>query len=85
MFEILHSGELYLPLDPAILAEQRRRMELVCEYNQTRPSEQAKRDELLPRMLAEAGEGPAIGDVVHGFEAIEARDFPMIDAKVTLF
>ncbi|MBR3078170.1 MAG: sugar O-acetyltransferase [Oscillospiraceae bacterium] len=57
MFEILHSGELYLPLDPAILAEQRRRMELVCEYNQTRPSEQAKRDELLPRMLAEAGEG----------------------------
>ena len=39
----------------------------------------------MPAALAEAGEGPAIGDVVHGFEAIEARDFPMIDAKVTLF
>ena len=57
MFEILHSGELYLPNDPSILIEQQKHLELLYDYNQTRPSEQEKRAALLSQMLAEVGEG----------------------------
>ena len=38
--------------------------------------------------VAGAEEGaamPAVGDVVYGFEAKEIREFPMIDARITLF
>ncbi len=37
MFEILHSGELYLPNDPSILIEQQKHLELLYDYNQARP------------------------------------------------
>lgn len=57
MFDVLHNGELYLPDDPAILQEQRERMELLYEYNATRPSQTEERADLLRRMLAEVGEG----------------------------
>lgn len=57
MFEILHSGELYLPNDPSILIEQQKHLELLYDYNQTRPSVQEKREALLKQMLAEVGEG----------------------------
>ena len=36
----LHTGELYLPNDPEVLEEQLGYMELLYEYNQTRPREQ---------------------------------------------
>ena len=55
--EYLHSGELYLPADPALLAEQRARMEKTYEYNATRPGETEKRARLLREMFAEVGEG----------------------------
>ena len=38
--------------------------------------------------LAEADAAPAapaVGDVVHGFEALEIREFPLINATITLF
>ena len=54
--DILHSGELYLPLDPSVTEEQYKRQELMAEYNATRPSEMAKRLDLLRQMLAEIGE-----------------------------
>ena len=53
---ILHSGELYLPLDPSITVEQVKRQELMYDYNSTRPSETERRAELLRLMLAECGE-----------------------------
>ena len=31
----LHTGELFLPMDPAILEEQQARQDLLWEYNQT--------------------------------------------------
>lgn len=55
--EKLHSGELYLPGDPEIMAEQLQRLERLREYNQTRPTEQEKRQALLKEMFAEIGEG----------------------------
>ena len=52
----LHTGELFLPMDPAILEEQQARQDLLWEYNQTKPSQQKERTMLLQRMLAECGE-----------------------------
>lgn len=53
----MHTGELYLPGDPAILAEQMLCLEKLYDFNQTRPSELAKRSRLLREMFAEIGEG----------------------------
>lgn len=53
----LHTGELYLPNDPEVLEEQLGYMELLYEYNQTRPREQERRQALLRALLAEVGEG----------------------------
>ena len=39
----LHTGELYLPNDPEVMEEQLDYMELLYEYNQTRPREQERR------------------------------------------
>lgn len=53
----LHTGELYLPNDPEVMEEQLDYMELLYEYNQTRPREQERRQALLRKLLAEVGEG----------------------------
>ena len=53
----LHTGDLYLPNDPEVLEEQLGYMELLYEYNQTRPREQERRQALLRELLAEVGEG----------------------------
>ena len=53
----LHTGDLYLPNDPEVLEEQLGYMELLYEYNQTRPWEQERRQALLRELLAEVGEG----------------------------
>ena len=42
MQEKLHTGELYLPTDEELVAKQTACLELLYEFNQTRPSEQAK-------------------------------------------
>ncbi len=62
---IMHSGELYLPLDPSITEEQYRRQELLYEYNATRPSQMEKRLTLLRQMLAEIGEESYIEPPFH--------------------
>lgn len=53
----LHTGELYLPNDPEVMEEQLGYMELLYEYNQTRPREQERRQALLRELLAEVGDG----------------------------
>lgn len=55
--EKLHTGDLYLPNDADVIEEQLDYMELLHEYNQTRPREQEKRQALLKKLLAEVGEG----------------------------
>lgn len=54
--EMLHSGELYLPTDDTLTAQQQRCMELLYDFNHTRPSEQEKRQALLREMFEEIGE-----------------------------
>ncbi len=60
-----HSGELYLPNDPALQAEQLRCLERLYEFNQTRPLEQEKRAAMLREMFAEIGEGCYIEPPFH--------------------
>ncbi|MDE6052296.1 MAG: sugar O-acetyltransferase, partial [Lachnospiraceae bacterium] len=49
----LHTGELYFPGDETIMKEQMVYQDLLCEYNQTKPSEGEKRAEMLKRMLGD--------------------------------
>ena len=61
----LHTEELYLPNDPDIMREQERCLELLYDFNTTRPSEGKKRAELLTLMFAEIGEGCYIEPPLH--------------------
>ena len=61
----MHTGELYLPGDPEILAEQVLCLEKLYDFNQTRPSALAKREQLLREMFAEIGEGCYIEPPLH--------------------
>lgn len=56
MKDRLHTGELYLPGDEAIMKQQEKCLELLYEYNMTRPGEKEKRNALLKEMFAEIGE-----------------------------
>lgn len=50
------AGEIYDPQDADIADEQRETLDLLYDYNATRPTETAKRISLLERMFAEIGE-----------------------------
>lgn len=65
MKEKLHTGELYLPDDEEIMAEQMLCLEKLYEFNATRPSEPAARTALLSEMFAEIGEGCYIEPPFH--------------------
>lgn len=54
--ERMHSERLYYCNDEALVAEQLRCLELLYDFNQTRPLEQDKRREMLKEMFAEIGE-----------------------------
>ncbi|MBQ6159749.1 MAG: sugar O-acetyltransferase [Oscillospiraceae bacterium] len=54
--EILHAEALYLPLAPEIYERQLDCLELLYEYNRTRPHDQAQRSALLRQMFSEIGE-----------------------------
>ncbi|MCI8538631.1 MAG: sugar O-acetyltransferase [Oscillospiraceae bacterium] len=53
--EKLHSGDLYFPMGKEILEEQLVYLDLLYDFNQTRPAEMDKRDALLRNMFAEIG------------------------------
>lgn len=63
--DMLHTGELYLPGDDEIMAEQQKCMELLYDYNMTRPCETEKREELMRQMFAEMGERCYIEPPLH--------------------
>ncbi len=65
MKEKMQSGELYLPVDKSILAEQTRCLEKLYDFNATRPSEGKKRAAMLREMFAEIGEGCYIEPPLH--------------------
>lgn len=61
----LHSGNLYYPDDPQILAEQTRAQLPMYKYNATLPTEADKRQELLTKMFAKVGEGTYVEPPFH--------------------
>ncbi len=64
-YEQMHSGALYFPEDEGLMAQQAQCMELLYDYNQTRPSQGERREELLRQMFAEIGEGCYIEPPLH--------------------
>lgn len=63
--EKMQNGELYLPSDKALLDEQYRCLDILYDFNATRPSELEKRAEILRRFFAEIGEGCYIEPPLH--------------------
>ena len=65
MKDKLHTGQLYLPTDEAIMAEQLTYLEKLYDFNATRPLEQEKRAKMLQEMFAEIGEDCYIEPPLH--------------------
>ena len=57
MKEKMHTGELYLPGDEEIAERQIKCLDVLYDFNMTRPTELKKREEMLKEMFAEIGEG----------------------------
>ncbi len=53
----LHTGQLYLPTDPSIMAVQLKRLDLLRKFNSIPPSKLARRTAMMRKMFAQAGEG----------------------------
>ena len=63
--EKLHSEEIYAPVDDEIMEKQLLCLEKLYDFNNTRPLEQKKREELLRDMFAEIGENCYIEPPLH--------------------
>lgn len=63
--QYLHSGELYLPMDPQIIKQQLICLDRLFRYNQLMPSQQAEKSAMLKEMFAEIGEGCYIETPFH--------------------
>lgn len=63
--EKMHNTELYLPGDEALMKEQAGYMELLYDFNQTRPMEGEKRTAMLQEMFAEIGDDCYIEPPLH--------------------
>lgn len=63
--EKMQNGDLYLPSDDALLERQRQCLEILYDFNTTRPSELQKRTEILRRLLAEIGSDCYIEPPLH--------------------
>lgn len=64
-YEKMKSGELYLPTSEELQKEQQALMELLYDFNATRPGELEKRTQMLKEMFAEIGEGCYIEPPFH--------------------
>ena len=63
--EKLHNTELYISTDEELLEEQLGYMNLLYDFNNTRPTEIKKRNRLLKKLFAELGEGCYIEPPFH--------------------
>lgn len=52
----MHTGELYYPNEESMFDEQLKKLDLLYEFNSTRPAEQKRRQALMKEMFAEVGE-----------------------------
>ncbi len=65
MMDKMHTGALYLPMDPQIMVEQTKCLDKLYDYNNTRPTEGERRFAMLREMFAELGEGCYIEPPLH--------------------
>lgn len=63
--EKMHTTDLYLPGDPAIVREQTACLDKLYQFNQTRPTEMEQRTAMLREMFAAFGEGCYIEPPLH--------------------
>ena len=49
----MHTGELYYPNEESIFDEQLKKLDLLYEFNFTRPTEQKRRQSMMKEMFAE--------------------------------
>lgn len=61
----MKSGDLYVTTDENLVLAQRKCLELLYDYNNSRPSEVERREELLKKMFSEIGEGCYIEPPLH--------------------
>lgn len=61
----MQSGKLYFCTDEEIAREQLECLEILYDYNHTRPSESQKREQILKKLLAEMGENCYIEPPLH--------------------
>lgn len=61
----MQSGKLYFCTDEEIAKEQLECLEILYDYNHTRPSESQKREQILKNLLAEIGENCYIEPPLH--------------------
>ena len=61
----MHSGQLYLPMDPQILKDQLQYLDQLYEFNRIPPSHVAERSEMMRKMFAEVGENCYIESPLH--------------------
>lgn len=55
IIDILHSQDVYFCTDEALAQAQQQCLEILYDFNQTRPSEMPRRQALLEQLLAEVG------------------------------
>lgn len=65
IYDKMHGCELYLPYDEELFAEQIKCLDMLYDFNATRPTELEKRFEMLKEMFAEIGEGCYIEPPFH--------------------
>ncbi len=65
MREKLHTGEIYYPCDEEIMSVQLKKLDRLCDFNATRPTELEKRAAMLQEMFAEIGENCYIEPPLH--------------------
>ncbi|WP_106769399.1 sugar O-acetyltransferase [Paenibacillus faecalis] len=63
--ERMSSQKLYYCNDESLISEQRKHLDLLYDFNHTRPTEQTKRDQLLKKMFAQIGENCYIEPPLH--------------------
>ena len=63
--EKLHTCELYDPFDEELFNEQIRRLDMLYDFNATRPTELEKRTEMLKSLFASFGDGCYIEPPLH--------------------
>jgi galactoside O-acetyltransferase len=64
-YERMHSGKIYNCCDEELLEIQTKSLDMLYDFNATRPTEYEKRQSMLKEMLAEIGDGCYIEPPFH--------------------